>query len=335
MGYEIENGVKGTFRLTQVTQQAEQVFSKRDQQIDTLVQERGIRNYAGTRGIVLATRANKINSNLSEREETWEREAKENRIQLIAEKQNPLLMAPIKSDDQIFTQVSQKLTAQQSTFKENLLLRETALASFGVRNATEVQELIKEAQGKGYIVGLDNGLLTTPDMAKIEQGIIAHVDGMVVKEHYGVNANKAIENGIPTSDGKKLDFSEEQKLAIKTATGNSAIAVIQGRAGVGKSTMLAAVRESYEQQGWKVQGIALAGVAAQNLQKESGIESKTIASWLPKDELDAKTVVIIDEAGMVGSKQMSDIIQKVEMAQAKLVLVGDERQLQPMGKTTN
>ncbi len=330
MGYEVEQGVKGTFRLTRVTQQAEQVFSKRDQQIDTLVRERGIRNYAGTRGIVLATRANKVNCDLSEREETWSREAKENKVRLQVENQTPSLMVSIKSDDQILTQVSQKLTAQQSTFKENVLLRETALASFGVRNATQVQELIKEAKGQRYIVGLDNGLLTTPDMAKIEQGIISYVEGMVKKDNYGVKPDAAIRQGIDGGNGKKIAFSQEQETAIRTATGESAIAVIQGRAGVGKSTLLAAVNQSYSQDGWKVRGIALAGVAAQNLQKESGIESKTIASWLPHAAIDNKTVVIIDEAGMVGSKQMSDIVNKVQRAGAKLVLVGDEKQLQPI-----
>jgi ATP-dependent exoDNAse (exonuclease V) alpha subunit len=167
-------------------------------------------------------------------------------------------------------------------------------------------------------------------MAKIEQRIISNVESMVKKEIYGVGCGNAIRGGISAGEGKKIEFSEEQKTAIKTATGDSEIAVIQGRAGVGKSTMLAAVRESYEQGGWKVQGIALAGVAAQNLQKESGIESKTIASWLPKAQLDSNTVVIIDEAGMVGSKQMADVIEKVQQARAKLVLVGDEKQLQPI-----
>ena len=79
-----------------------------------------------------------------------------------------------------------------------------------------------------------------------------------------------------------------------------------------------------------MQGVALAGVAAQSLQRESGIAALTIASWLSHARVDNKTVVIIDEAGMVGSKQMSDIVQKVQQAGAKLVLVGDERQLQPI-----
>ena len=103
---------------------------------------------------------------------------------------------------------------------------------------------------------------------------------MATYQNYGVDSKKVIKEGIDTGNGKKIDFSYEQRVAINVATRASALAVIQGRAGTGKSTMLAAVRESYEREGFKVQGIALAGVAAQNLQKESGIESKTIASWL-------------------------------------------------------
>ena len=46
--------------------------------------------------------------------------------------------------------------------------------------------------------------------------------------------------------------------------------------------------------------------------------------------IDEKTVVIIDEAGMVGSKQMGEVLEKVYAREAKLILVGDERQLQPI-----
>jgi len=329
LGYEIEHGIKGTFRISDVSKEAEQLFSKRDKQIDDLAQERGIKTYAGTRGIVLSTRANKVNCDLSEREETWGKEARENNIHLNVE-HNRLNKTQIKSDDHILSEAGQKLTSGHSTFKENALLRETALASFGARSGEEVRGLIKEAQGKGYILSLKKGLLTTPDMANIELGIMTKADQMINRKDYFVDSNKAIKEGIDAGNGKRNVFSYEQQVAINTATDSSALAVIQGRAGVGKSTMLTAVRESYEREGFKVQGIALAGVAAQNLQKESGIESKTIASWLSKAELDNKTVVIIDEAGMVGSKQMADVIQKVEEARAKLILVGDDRQLQPI-----
>ncbi len=328
LGYETERGTRGTFRLTNVSQEAEKLFSKRDQQIDKLIKERGIRSYAGTRGIVLSTRPNKVTSILSEREETWGKEASESGVDLNVERQGQSL-AVTKSNHEILTEAGQKLTAQESTFKENDLLRETARASLGERSGKKVLELTTMAEQKGYVVGLDKNLLTTPEMAKIEQGIIIRVERMVNKTHYGVDPDAAIELGIPTEKGR-LPFSDEQQIAIKTATGRSGLGCIQGRAGVGKSTMLAAVRRSYEEEGWKVQGIALAGVAAQNLEKESGIESKTIASWLPQREIDPRTVVIIDEAGMVGSKQMAHVFEKVERAGAKLVLVGDERQLQPI-----
>jgi len=329
LGYKIEQGIKGTFRLSNVSKDAELLFSKRDKQIDDLAHERGIESYAGTRGIVLATRANKVNCDLLEREETWEREAREHSVHLSIER-DELQLATVKSDDQILKQASQRLNDHQSTFKENALIRETAVASFGSRSGEEVLDLVQEAQGRGYIVSLQNGLLTTPDMAKIELGIMDRVEHMVKQKGYFVDSKKSIEDGFITDKGKKMDFSYEQRVAIQVATHDSALAVIQGRAGVGKSTMLAAVRGAYEDGDWKVQGITLSGQAAVNLQKESGIESKTIASWLPRAELDNKTVVIIDEAGMVGSKQMAEVLEKVEQSKSKIILVGDERQLQPI-----
>lgn len=341
LGYDIENGVKGTFRVTNVAPEAERLFSKRDQQIDGLVQERGIISYAGSRGIVLATRANKVECDLSEREATWTKEAKQNRVALFVERGN-IGPTRIQSDEQTLNQIGNKLTSQYSTFKERALLREAAVVSYGERNAQQVQALVKEAKAQGYVVSLDNGVLTTPDMKKIEEEIIGHIDKMVAEQNYSVSCFAVIERGADLG-AKRTAFSREQQTAIVTATGKSGIAVVQGRAGTGKSMMLAAVRESYENAGWKVEGITLAGVAAQNLKEGAGIQSQTIASWLSKKEFEAKsgtveikgpttprTVVIMDEAGMVGSKQMSEVIQKVNEAGAKLILVGDEKQLQPI-----
>lgn len=328
LGYEIEAGPGGTFRLSNVSKEAERIFSKRDQQIDDLVLERGIRTYKGTRSIVLATRPDKVNTSLIEREETWNQEAREAGIGLEAKRHDEQLTAR-KSDYSILTEAGSKLTAQESTFKHKDLLRETARASIGERSGQQVLELARTAQDKGYVIGLEEGILTTPGMSKIEQGIMDRVERMVVKTRYGVDSSGAIERGIQMESGN-FKFSQEQETAIKTATAESGIAIIQGRAGVGKSTMLAAVREAYEEAGYKVQGIALAGVAAQNLQNEAGIESKTIASWLLRPGIDDKTVVIIDEAGMVGSKQMGEVLEKVYARESKLILVGDERQLQPI-----
>ena len=57
-------------------------------------------------------------------------------------------------------------------------------------------------------------------------------------------------------------LTQEQRTAVESACGKSSIAVVQGRAGTGKTTMLSAVKEAYEQQGYNVQGIAFTGQAA-------------------------------------------------------------------------
>ncbi len=166
-------------------------------------------------------------------------------------------------------------------------------------------------------------------MMEIEEETLKNVKSMVMSKRFYVNPDKAIAEGIATPNGV-VKFSDEQAKAISVATNESSIVVIQGRAGVGKSTLLTAVRKAYEAEGYNVQGIALAGVAAQNLEKESGIQSKTIASWFIDPKVNGKSVVILDEAGMVGSLQMVNITRFVKGYGGKLILVGDERQLQPI-----
>lgn len=102
--------------------------------------------------------------------------------------------------------------------------------------------------------------------------------------------------------------------------------------------MLDAVREAYEKQGFQVIGAALAGKAAQGMQDGAKIQSETIASFLwradqgetnpAKRPLSEKSVLVIDEAAMVGTRQMAEIVRHVDEAGAKLILVGDGKQLQ-------
>lgn len=130
-------------------------------------------------------------------------------------------------------------------------------------------------------------------------------------------------------------LSEEQKTAIERIAGPARIAAVVGRAGAGKTTMMKAARGAWELAGYRVVGGALAGKAAEGLEKEAGIESRTLASWelrwnRGRDVLDDKTIFVMDEAGMVASKQMAGFVDAVVRAGAKIVLVGDPEQLQPI-----
>ncbi|WP_414896159.1 Ti-type conjugative transfer relaxase TraA, partial [Rhizobium sp. TBD182] len=130
-------------------------------------------------------------------------------------------------------------------------------------------------------------------------------------------------------------LSDEQKTAIEHVAGPARIAAVVGRAGAGKTTMMKAAREAWELAGYHVVGGALAGKAAEGLEKEAGIQSRTLASWelrwkRGRDLLDDKTIFIMDEAGMVASKQMEAFVDAAVRAGAKIVLVGDPEQLQPI-----
>jgi len=130
-------------------------------------------------------------------------------------------------------------------------------------------------------------------------------------------------------------LSDEQKVAIEHVVGVERIAAVIGRAGAGKTTMMKAAREAWEAAGYRVVGGALAGKAAEGLEKDAGIVSRTLSSWelrwdQGRGQLDHKTVFVLDEAGMVSSRQMATFVEAVTKAGAKLVLVGDPEQLQPI-----
>src|SRR5690606_16212308 len=105
-------------------------------------------------------------------------------------------------------------------------------------------------------------------------------------------------------------LSDEERTAIEHVTSGARIATVVGRAGAGKTTMMRAAREGWEAAGYTVVGGALAGKAAEGLETEAGIHSRTLASWelawkQGRRRLDGKTVFVLDEAGMVASKQMA------------------------------
>ena len=111
------------------------------------------------------------------------------------------------------------------------------------------------------------------------------------------------------------------------------LGIVIGYAGTGKSAMLGVAREAWEESGYQVRGLALSGIAAENLEAGSAIPSRTIASlehqWgQGRELLTSRDVLVIDEAGMVGSRQMERVLSHAHDAGAKVVLVGDPEQLQ-------
>ena len=92
------------------------------------------------------------------------------------------------------------------------------------------------------------------------------------------------------------------------------------------------MREAFEASGFTVHGALLQGKTAEDLERDSGIRSQTIHSFLNGVDsgyvaLGPKSVIVVDEAGMVGSRQMGRLLELVEDSGARLRLVGDTKQL--------
>lgn len=172
--------------------------------------------------------------------------------------------------------------------------------------------------------------LTTREMVRIESEMVNRARTLGRASSHGVR-EKVLAAVLARHDR----LSDEQRAAIEHVGGGARIAAVVGRAGAGKTTMMKAAREAWEAAGYRVIGGALAGKAAEGLEKEAGIGSRTLASWELRWKagsglLDDKTVIVLDEAGMVASKQMATFVEAVTKAGAKLVLVGDPEQLQPI-----
>jgi len=184
---------------------------------------------------------------------------------------------------------------------------------------------------------------STRELVGIESGMAEAAERLHQARDHGVD-RRHVDRAIGAQDAAiqrsagdaTAGLSDEQRSAIAHITGPERIAAVVGYAGAGKSTMLAAAREAWEAQGYAVHGAALSGKAAEGLEESSGIKSRTLASWdrgwqNDRSQLSRGDVFVIDEAGMVGSRQLARFVTEAEARGAKIVLVGDSEQLQAIG----
>lgn len=180
---------------------------------------------------------------------------------------------------------------------------------------------------------------TTRDFLEVTEALttctseMAGSGGFKVNTSYVEQAIKRENTRLQKQIGASL--SEEQVTAIRHILNPHQMSAVVGLAGAGKSTMLSVARVAWERQGYRVHGAALAGKAADSLQNASGIPSRTLASmeacWKSGYEpVGCSDIVVVDEAGMVGTRQLSRVTEQLRQRGCKLVLIGDPDQLQPI-----
>lgn len=180
--------------------------------------------------------------------------------------------------------------------------------------------------------GRGNERFSSRDMIATEQRLERATIRLADRAGHGL-PTAAVERAIAAAGSNGLDLGGEQQAALDHIVRPNDLAIVTGYAGTGKSAMLSVARDAWEHAGYSVRGAALSGIAAENLEHGSGIASRTIASlehhWARGDDLlTSRDVLVIDEAGMIGTRQLERVVVEAEKRGAKVVIVGDPEQLQ-------
>ncbi len=242
------------------------------------------------------------------------------------------------SISQLIHSATEILTERTTAFHSHELLKECLRQSQGNYNAQEIQS---ELAHFSQLIPTHDGRLTTQGQLKREQKIIQLVQ-------------QAQDSCSPLTNTKQVQaisqtrgLNRGQTAALKhIATSRNAVVLVQGNAGVGKTYTMKAFKDLIDgvnldkgtgRQGDKenssinvqIRGLAPSAAAADVLQSESGISSQTLASYLltRNEQLPNQEILLVDEAGMLSTKQMEQLLEKTQAKQSRLILLGDSKQL--------
>lgn len=231
------------------------------------------------------------------------------------------------------SEVLKVLTSTQSFFTIRELDRFLEAHTDGQEQYLKAREAVLTCPEMAILYGKDSVVLSSNELVGIEQSISALIfnanqDSRVQKPRTLVD--KLPLNAVRVAETRT--FNSEQEKAFYTLTSIDRISLLNGSAGTGKSYVLSAVSEAYKESDYQVHGIALQAITAKAIETDCDIPSSTIASFLAKYEsgnleVNNKTVLILDEAGMVGSRDMQKLLMIVENHHAQIKLVGDSYQL--------
>lgn len=227
--------------------------------------------------------------------------------------------------------IIERVSDRKSLFSRHDLYREMSTLIVSAEVFAQVKAVIDSHPSLIQVTVEDREMLTTQKVLDTE--IKIRLLGYRMSRH---SADFSVDESLLEGAFSRYDFlSEEQRDAARHLTSETRLSMVVGLAGAGKSTMLTTVREAYEASGHRVAGIALAGKAAEELQGSAGIESRTIAGWLlaveqERECVERGDVLVMDEAGMVNNHTAQKVLDIVDRAGAKLIMVGDGEQLQPI-----
>lgn len=347
IGFTIDRiGKNGIFEIAGVDDRIIRYFSARRQEIEDELAEHGLTSGEATAlaaAITKATRSAKRPSETLRREETWAEAAQSIGVDV------ETFTERLRDRTRVFDREAAErllsdrlaalpaaLTEHESVVERRELLRSVAATIVGTglpaaRAEFEVDRLLRE----GAVLEIGRDALGLPCYSTAEMLAIEH-EVVETAQRLASRSWRAVDLDDLAIRCKAARLNAEQTEAVFAAAAGTAITILEGAPGAGKTTTLTPIVDAYRDLGCRVIATATAWRIANMLRDDLGIESRATASWIAKLKigekvLDDRTVLIADEAGLLSSREMHVLLGAVAKAGAKLVLVGDRRQLQAIG----
>jgi conjugative relaxase-like TrwC/TraI family protein len=227
---------------------------------------------------------------------------------------------------------SDRLTATASTFARPDVLVALGAGLAGATR-TELEDLADRflAERAVSVVpdrALEERRWSTPDLLAVEQRLVEAATGRT-GEQAGMVSHQVVRDALAAHPTAGQD---QQAMVRDLCQGGQGVALVVGRAGTGKTFALGIARHAWQLDGYQLLAAAPTGIATMSLKCEGFEDVATCDRLLGdlecgREQLDARTVLVVDEAGMVGSRNLTRLLDHADQAQAKVVLVGDDRQL--------
>src|SRR5208283_1162061 len=210
--------------------------------------------------------------------------------------------------------------------RRSLLERAFVEASLKGQGPDAVYGQIANLEETRALVPLAAEVWTTPSIAACEASLLRAAERPHEREWI---SPAALEETIAAA----AHLSSEQAEAVREVGHNDGVAIIEAGAGTGKTTTANVIVDAARRSGLKVIALAPSWVAADELTKSTGVKSQAIAKWrfdrarAQGSALDEKTLILVDESGMTGTRELSAILVAAKDAGCKVALLGDRRQL--------
>jgi conjugative relaxase-like TrwC/TraI family protein len=322
-------------------------FSKRSEEIDQWLDSHGLSGIKASSAAAVATRSPK---DYAESEQSvYQRWTAELVEQGVGERQLAEVCSGGRGRPATRTELDAALdalagpdglTGQASTFTRtdvvDALAKRLPVAHSAHQALTQVEEAADRfLEERAVRVGHDRRLgvdrYSTPELLALERQL---VDGATSRtgERCAVVRPEVVRQVLD----RHATAGEDQAAMVRDLTqGGPGVAMVVGRAGSGKTWALGLAREAFELAGHQVLGTAPTGIATVGLAEEGFTDARTVDRLLldlgrGRTELDDRTVLVVDEAAMVGTRKLASLLSHADRAGAKVVLVGDDRQFAPI-----